>query len=79
MINELIESILFVLIAFSPFIIGIIYLCWLDRCPKGKFHKWKYEEGSYVKGDNLGFGITNGYTNVTYTCEKCGEKIETFN
>ncbi len=55
------------------------YLLWTSRCPKGWFHKYKTTNGRFVKGNDIGFGITNSFTHQTCKCEKCGHSFETFN
>lgn len=44
-----------------------------DKCSKGAQHSYKLIKEKYVRGNDIGFGITNSYTSVTYKCAKCGK------
>lgn len=63
------------LIPTLPVIIFIGYILIGNRCPKGGFHKYKKTNSRVVMGYDIGFGITNSYTENESECEKCGDKI----
>jgi predicted nucleic-acid-binding Zn-ribbon protein len=77
--NENIVEILIFLCGFVlPYFGFIGYLLWTNRCPKGGQHKYKETYGRYVKGYDMGFGITNSFQYKTCTCKKCGYSFKTY-
>lgn len=40
-------------------------------------HDWKERSSKWVKGYDIGFGITNSFRMYKYKCNKCGKEITT--
>ena len=56
----------------------ILWLWWSNRCPEGGQHKYDTKYGRYVKGNDIGFGVTNSFRYKTCICKKCGYSFETY-
>ena len=42
-----------------------------EKCIDSKNHIYILVSEKYVKGNDIGFGITNSYTETKYECKKC--------
>jgi len=58
-----------------PFVFFAVIL-YIDRCPKGKQHDYELIKSKYIKGNDIGFGITNSYFRETHKCKKCDKIID---
>jgi len=71
---------LLIIIFFSlPPLVFIFYLYFSGRCPMGGQHKCNLIDSKFVKGNDIGFGITNSYVLETYKCIKCDHTYEAIN
>ena len=48
-----------------------------EKCTDGKKHLYTIISEKYVRGNDIGFGITNSYTKIEYECRKCKKLIKT--
>ena len=70
------NNLLIVICFSSPLLIFLIYLYWTNRCPKGGQHDYYLIDSKFIKGNDIGFGITNSYYRETYKCTKCNDEFE---
>lgn len=57
-------------------LICIIGLIKGDDCTKSKWHDYERISERYVPGNDIGFGITNGFTtDIVEKCKHCGKEI----
>jgi hypothetical protein len=70
------NSLLIVSVVVFYFLIIFAVIFFIDRCPKGQQHDYELMKSEYIHGNDIGFGIYNSYTRLTYKCKKCNEIID---